>query len=146
MAGRWWQSQNVSFKRGVVYKQILGLSIRYNVRYGIIVCIFKWLKSGSPSQKPLPSFWPGVHRVQVGWAYPEHSQLLTKTQCTSEWDGWLYRWKRTCCPCCNVLWIVFRVQVHDLQDILGVDREKMEVAELFSVVKLYPLYIPRYLI
>ena len=55
-------------------------------------------------------------------------------------------WKRGCCPCYNVFWIAFRVQVHDLQDILGVDREKMEVAELFSVVKLYPLYIPRYLI
>ena len=55
-------------------------------------------------------------------------------------------WKRGSCPCYNDFCIVFRVQVHDLQDILGVDREKMEVAELFSVVELYPLYIPRYLI
>ena len=52
--------------------------------------------------------------------------------------------KRYFCTCYNDVWIVFRVQVHDLQDILGVDREKMEVAELFSVVK--PLHIPRYLI
>ena len=29
------------FLEGVVYKEILGLSICYNVRYGIIVCIIK---------------------------------------------------------------------------------------------------------
>ena len=50
-------------------------------------------------------------------------------------------WKRGCCPCYNVFWIAFRVQVHDLQDILGVDREKMEVAEiLFSGETVPTLY------
>ena len=48
------------------------------------------------------------------------------------WMKFYYNWKRGSCPCYNDFCIVFRVQVHDLQDILGVDREKMEVAELFQ--------------
>ena len=113
------------------------------MRYGRIVCI---IIKGSDQVQHHNSHYHRYDQVYLASKLVEHIRnipncLQRHNVQVSGMDEYRDGWKRGCCPCYNDFLIVLRVQVHDLQDILGVDREKMEVAEiLFSGETVPTLY------